>query len=121
MIEIQAPEKIKRGEVLRGKAIIELDKELYVRSVSVSFDNELSYSNPCTDNFSRWGFSTPKQLFETGSKLRSDTIPFEFSIPKEAPPSYEGSSLTSRSRINVKIDCPMARDIHAEMNVEVER
>lgn len=121
MIEIQAPEKIKRGEVLRGKAIIELDKEVNTRSVSVSFDNELSYSNPCTHNFSRWGFSNPGKLFDPNNKLRNITIPFEFSIPKEAPPSYKGSSLISIWKINVKIDIPMARDIHAEMNVEVER
>ncbi len=120
MIEIQAPEKIKRGDVLRGKAIIEFDKEVNARSASVSFENELSYSNPCTDNFSRWRFSTPRQLLNA-SKCRNITIPFEFSIPKEAPPSYEGSSLTSGWKINVKIDIPMALDIHAEMNVEVER
>lgn len=121
MIEIQAPEKIKRGEVLRGKAIIEFDMDVSARSVSVSFDNELSFSNPCRKNFSRWSFSNPGQPFDISSKLSNITIPFEFSIPKEAPPSYEGSSLTSSWKINVKIDIPMARDIHEEMNVKVER
>jgi hypothetical protein len=121
MIEIQAPGIIKRGEVLRGKAIIKFEKELNARSVSVSFDNEISYSNPCTDNLSRWSISNPGQLFDISSKPLNITIPFEFSIPKEVPPSYKGSSLTSRWKIDVKIDIPMALDIHAEMNVEVER
>jgi hypothetical protein len=84
MIIIQAPEKIKRGEVLRGKATIELDKEVNARSISVSFDNELSYSNPCTKNFSGWSFSNPMQLFDKGTKLRNAIIPFEFNIPKDA-------------------------------------
>ncbi len=121
MIEIQAPEIIKRGEILRGKAIIKFEKELNARSVSVSFDNELSYSNPCTDNLSRWSISNPGQLFDISSKPLNITIPFEFSIPKEAPPSYKGSSLTSSWKIDVKIDRPMALDIHEEMIVEVER
>jgi hypothetical protein len=121
MIIIQAPEKIKRGEVLRGKAIIELDKEVNARSVSVSFDNELSYSNPCTKNFSSWSFSYPRQLFDKGNRLRNATIPFEFDIPKEAPPTYGGRALTSSWKVNVKIDIPLSRDIHAGKDVEVER
>ncbi|HEY9245533.1 MAG TPA: hypothetical protein VIO11_01675 [Candidatus Methanoperedens sp.] len=121
MISIQAPEKIKRGVVLRGKVIIEPDKEVNARSVSVSFDNELSYSNPCTKNFSSWNFSNPGQLFGEGPGLRNAMIPFEFNIPKEAPPTYGGKSLKSSWKINVKIDIPLSRDIHAAKNVEVER
>ncbi len=119
MIIIQVPEKLKRGGVLKGKVIIELDKEVNARSVSVSFDNELSYSNPCTKNFSGWSFSNTVQHFDTG--LRSITIPFEFNIPGEAPPTYTGRSLISRWKVNVKIDLPLARDIHAAKDVEVER
>ncbi len=37
MIEIQAPHKIKRGEILKGIAVIELNKEVAARKVSVSF------------------------------------------------------------------------------------
>ncbi len=121
MINIQVPEKIKRGEVLKGKVIIELDKEVNARSVLVSFDNELSYSNPCTKNFSDWNFSNPKKLFDAGTKLRSVMIPFEFNIPKEAPPTYRGKSLKSGWKVNVKIDIPLARDINARKDVEVER
>ncbi len=121
MIGIQAPEKIKRGEVLRGKVIIELDKEVNARSISVSFDNELSYSNPCTKNFSSWNFSNPKQLFDEGTRFRSAIIPFEFNIPKEAPPTYGGKSLKSSWKVNVKIDIPLARDIHAGKDLEVKR
>ncbi len=121
MINIQAPEKIKRGEVLRGKVIIELDKEVNARSVLVSFDNELSYSNPCTKNFSSWSFSNPKQLLDASTKLRHEIIPFKYNIPKEAPPTYGGKSLKSSWRVNVKIDIPLARDIHAGKDVEVKR
>ncbi len=120
MIEIQAPQKIKRDDILKGIAIIELDKEVNARKVSVSFDNVISYPNPCTKNFSKWSIANSRQLFTTG-KLRYTTIPFEFKIHKEVPPSYEGGSLTSSWKINVIIDIPMSRDIHAEMKVEVER
>ncbi len=119
MIDIQAPEKIKRGEVLRGKVAIELDKEVKTRGVSVSFDNTLSYPNPCAKNFSSWKLSTLHQ-FPT-SMLRSAIIPFEFNVPGDAPPTYQGESLASVWKINVKIDIPISFDIHAEKNVEVER
>ncbi len=119
MIDIQAPEKIKRGEVLKGKIVIELDKEVKTRGVSVSFDNTLSYPNPCTKNFSKWKLSNQHQFPD--SMLRSALIPFEFNVPKEAPPTYQGSSLVSVWKINVKIDIPLAFDIHAEKIVEVER
>ncbi len=121
MIDIQAPEKIKRGEVLKGKIIIGLDKEVNARNITVSFDNELSYSNPCKRNFSRWSFSNPRQLSERSSRLRNAIIPFEFNIPREAPPTYEGISLESGWKVNVKIDIPLSRDIHAEKTVVVER
>ncbi len=119
MIDIQAPEKIKRGEVLKGKVVIELDREVKTRGVSVSFDNALSYSNPCTKNFSKWRFSNLHQIPD--SMLQNTVIPFEFNVPKEAPPTYRGSSLVSVWKINVKIDITLAFDIHAEKNVEVER
>lgn len=119
MIEIQAPEKIKKGDVLKGKIVIELDKEAKTRGVSISFDNTLSYSNPCTKNFSKWKFSNLHQIPD--SMLLSAVIPFEFNVPKEAPPTYQGTSLVSIWKINVKIDIPLAFDIHAEKIVEVER
>ena len=121
MIDIQSQDKIKRGEVLRGKVIIELDKDVKVRAVSVSLDNRLSYPNPCTKNFSGW--STLNHLLspDTGDRLRSTIIPFEFNIPREAPPTYSGKSLVSNWKINVKIDRPLSFDIHAEKIVEVER
>ncbi len=119
MIDIQAPEKTKRGEVLKGKVVIELDKEVKTRGVSVSFDDTLSYPNPCTKNFSRWKVTNPLQFPD--SMLRSAIIPFEFNIPRDAPPSYQGKSLVSIWKISAKIDIPLAFDIHAEKIVEVER
>ncbi len=119
MIDIQAPEKIKRGEVLKGKVVIELEKEIKTRGVSISFDNTLSYPNPCTKNFSRWKLSNLHRIPD--SMLRNAIIPFEFNVQEESPPAYQGSSLVSIWKINVKIDIPLAFDIHVEKIVEVER
>jgi hypothetical protein len=121
-IEIKAPEKIKKGGVLEGTVIIALDKEVKFRDVIISFDNTITYSNPCTKNFSGWNMvSTSQPNLEKGGSLLNATIPFKFSIPKEAPPSYKGEQIESTWKLNVKIDIPLSFDIHAEKNVEVER
>ncbi len=120
MIDIQSPDKIKRGDVLKGQVFIDLDKETRIRGVLISFDNMLSYSNPCTNNFSGWRFQHPHQVFNKDA-FRTATIPFKFDIPKEAPPTYRGKSLNSSWQINVKIDIPLALDVHAKKDVEVER
>ncbi len=121
-IEIKAPEKIKRGDVLEGTVIIALDRDVNFRDVIISFDNTITYPNPCTKNFSGWNLvSTSQQYMDKGAGLRNATIPFKFSIPGDAPPSYKGEHIESIWRINVKIDIPWAFDIHAEKYVEVER
>ncbi len=121
MIDIQTPEKIKRGEVLRGSAIIQLDKDVKIRDVIVSFENKLSYPNPCKKNLSGWKLFNPQRFFYTGAKVRNVVIPFEFNIPKEVPPTYEGISLSSSWKVKVKVDIPLSFDIHSEKSVEVER
>ncbi|MGB8217692.1 MAG: hypothetical protein WCE94_10370 [Candidatus Methanoperedens sp.] len=121
-IEIKAPEKIKKGGVLEGTVIIALDKEVKFRDVIISFDNTITYPNPCTKNFSGWNMvSTSQQSPDKDGRLLNASIPFKFSIPKEAPPSYKGEQIESTWKLNVKIDIPLAFDIHAEKYVEVER
>ncbi|MCZ7382149.1 MAG: hypothetical protein O8C64_11355 [Candidatus Methanoperedens sp.] len=121
-VEIKAPEKIKRGEVLEGTVIITLDKDVKFRDIIISFDNTITYPNPCTKNFSGWNMvSTSQQNLDKSGILLNAAIPFKFSIPREAPPSYKGEQIESTWKLNVKIDVPLAFDIHAEKYVEVER
>jgi hypothetical protein len=121
-VEIKAPEKIKRGGVLEGTVIITLDKDVKFRDLIISFDNTITYPNPCTKNFSCWNLvSVSQQYLNKGGRLRNAMIPFEFSIPREAPPSYKGECIESTWQVNVKIDIPLSFDIHAEKYVEVER
>ncbi len=121
-VEIKAPEKIKRGGVLEGTVIIALDKDVNFRDVIISFDNAITYPNPCKKNFSGWSFVSPSQPYlDKGSRLRNASILFKFSIPKEAPPTYTGEQIESIWQIKVKIDIPLYFDIHAEKYVVVER
>ncbi|MCZ7384932.1 MAG: hypothetical protein O8C63_09325 [Candidatus Methanoperedens sp.] len=121
-IEVKAPEKIKKGGVLEGTVIIALDKDVKFRDVIISFDNTITYPNPCTKNFSGWNMvSTSQPNLEKGGSLLNAAIPFKFSIPKEAPPSYKGEQIESTWKLNVKIDIPLSFDIHAEKYVEVKR
>jgi hypothetical protein len=121
-VEIKAPEKIKKGGVLEGTVIIALDKDVKFRDVIVSFDNTITYPNPCKKNFSGWNLvSTAQQYLDKGEKLLNVTIPFKFSIPREAPPSYKGEYIESTWQVKVKIDIPLSFDIHSEKYVEVER
>ncbi|MFZ3060450.1 MAG: hypothetical protein WA102_12045 [Candidatus Methanoperedens sp.] len=121
-VEIKAPEKIKKGGVLEGTVIITLDKDVKFRDVIISFDNTITYLNPCKKNFSGWNLvSVSQQYLNKGGRLRNAMIPFEFSIPREAPPSYKGKYIESIWQVNVKIDIPLSFDIHAEKYVEVER
>ncbi|VVB96650.1 Uncharacterised protein [uncultured archaeon] len=121
-VDIKAPEKIKRGMVLEGTVIIALEKDVNFSDVIISFDNTITYPNPCTKNFSGWNLvSASQQNLDKGAKLRNAMIPFKFSIPEEAPPSYKGENIESIWQVNVKIDIPWAFDIHAEKYVEVER
>ena len=121
-VEIKAPEKIKKGGVLEGTVIIALEKEVKFRDVIISFGNTITYPNPCKKNFSGWNLvSTSQPNLEKGGMLLNAAIPFKFSIPKEAPPSYKGDNIESTWQVKVKIDIPLAFDIHAEKYVEVER
>ena len=121
-VEIKTPEKIKRGGVLEGIVIIALDKDVNFRDVIISFDNTITYPNTCTKNFSGWNLlSVSQQYLDKGARLRNATIPFKFSIPKEAPPSYKGEHIESTWHLNLKIDIRMPFYIHAEKYVEVER
>ncbi len=58
---------------------------------------------------------------DKGGRLLNATIPFKFSIPGEASPSYKGEHIESTWQVKVKIDIPLALDIHAKKYVEVER
>lgn len=121
-IEIKAPRKIKRGEVLEGTVIITLDKDVKFRDINISFVNMITYPNPCKKNFSCWNLASGSQQYlNKGTRLRNAMIPFEFSIPKEAPPSYKGEYLKSIWEVKVNIDIPLSFDIHAEKSVEVLR
>ena len=121
-IEIKAPEKIRRSEVLGGTVIISLDKDVKIRDVMISFVNMITYPNPCKKNFSTWNLiSSSRTLPDKGRRLRSAMIPFEFDIPENAPPSYKGEYIGSAWQIKVKIDIPLSMDIHAEKSVVVER
>ncbi len=121
-IEIKAPEKIKRGGVLEGTVIITLDKDVKFRDVIISFGNTITYPNPCKKNFSgRNLVSMSQQYLDKGGRLLNATIPFKFSIPREAPPSYKGEYIENTWQVKVKIDIPLSFDIHVEKYVEVER
>ena len=121
-IEIKAPGKIKRGEVLEGTVIITLDKDVKFRDINISFVNMITYPNPCKKNFSGWNLASGSQQYlNKGGRLRNAMIPFEFSIPKEAPPSYQGEYLKSIWEVKLNIDIPLSFDIHAEKSVEVLR
>jgi hypothetical protein len=88
----------------------------------ISFDNIITYPNPCRKNFSGWNLlSMSQQYLDKGGRLRNAMIPFEFSIPGEAPPSYKGEYIESTWQVNVKIDIPLSFDIHAGKYVEVQR
>lgn len=121
-IEIKSPEKIKRGEVLEGTVIITLDKDVKFRDIMISFGNMITYPNPCKKNFSTWNLISDSQKFlNKGAWLRNAMIPFEFNVPKEAPPSYKGEYIESSWHVKVNIDIPLSFDIHAEKSVEVKR
>ena len=121
-IEIKAPGKIKRGEVLEGIVIITLDKDVKFRDVIISFVNMITYPNPCKKNFSSWTLASGSQQYlNKGTRLRNAMIPFKFSIPKEAPPSYKGEYLESIWQVKINIDIPLSFDIHVEKSVEVLR
>jgi len=121
-VEIKAPGKIKRGEVLEGTLIITLDKDVKFRDIIISFGNMITYPNPCKKNFSTWNLISGSQTFlNKGGRLRNAMIPFKFSIPKETPPSYKGKYLESAWQLKVKIDIPLSFDINTEKSVEVER
>jgi hypothetical protein len=82
----------------------------------------ITYPNPCKKNFSGWNLvSRPQQYHNKGTRLRNAMIPFEFKIPKEAPPSYKGKYLESAWQVKVNIDKPLSFDIHTEKSVEVLR
>jgi len=66
-------------------------------------------------NFSSWNLASgPQQYLNKGGRLRNAMIPFKFSIPEEAPPSYKGEYLESIWKVKVNIDIPLSFDIHAE-------
>lgn len=118
-IEIKSPDKIKRGEVLEGTIIITLDKDVKFRDIMISFVNIISYPNPCKKNFSTWNLiSDHKTFLNKGARLRNAMIPFEFNVPKVAPPSYKGEYIESSWKVKVNIDIPLSFDIHAEKSVE---
>jgi hypothetical protein len=120
LLEIRA--LIKKGGVLEGTVIIALDKDVKFRDVTVSFGNTITYPNPCKKNFSGWNLVSMSQpTLDKGGRLQNVTIPFKFSIPREAPPSYKGEYIESTWQVKVKIDIPLSFDIHAEKYVEVER
>lgn len=121
MIDIQIPEKTRRGELLKGKIIISLEKEVNCRNLFVSFDNILTYHNTCVSDFSGWNIMNSQAFPAKIERLRNAIIPVEFRIPENAPPTYTGKALNSRWQVNVKIDIPLAKDIHAQKMVEVER
>ena len=121
-IEIKAPGIIKRGEVLEGSVIITLDEDIKFRDLIISFENKISYPNPCKKYFSYMNLiSGSQQYMNKGGRLRNAMIPFEFTIPREAPPSYKGKYIESSWYVTVKVDIPLAIDIHAEKCVEVKR
>ncbi len=121
MIDIQVPEKVRRGEVLKGKIIISLDREVNCRNLFISFDNILTYHNPCVGDFSGWSIMNSQVFPGKFEKLHNAIIPVEFRIPENAPPGYAGKTLNSRWQVRVKIDIPLSTDIHADKLVEVER
>ncbi len=121
MIDIQIPEKARRGEILKGKVVISLDREVNCRNLSVTFDNILTYHNPCVRDFSGWSIMNSQAFSAKGERLRNAIIPVEFRIPENAPPCYAGKALNSRWQVRVKIDIPLSSDIHAEKIVEVDR
>ena len=121
-IEIKSPGYIKRGEVLEGTIIITLDKDVKFRDIMISFVNTITYPNPCKKNFSTWNLiSDPQKFLNKSAWLRNAMVPFEFNVPKEAPPSYKGEYIESSWQVKVKIDIPLSFDIHAEKSVEVMR
>ena len=67
----------------------------------------------------RGGFHYAAGVKTHSRKVR--LIPFEFNVPKEAPPSYKGEYIESSWQVKVNIDIPLSFDIHAEKSVEVER
>lgn len=121
MIDIQIPSKVRRGEVLKGNVVISLEKEVNCRNLFISFDNILTYHNPCVRDFSGWSIQNSQVFSSKGKGLCNTIIPVEFRIPEKAPPSYAGRALNSRWLVTVKIDIPLSTDIHADKIVEVER
>jgi hypothetical protein len=121
MIDIQIPSKVRRGEPLKGNIAISLEKEVNCRNLFISFDNVLTYHNPCVRDFSGWSIQNSRVSSGKSERLCNAIIPVEFRIPENAPPSYVGKALNSRWMVKVKLDIPLAIDIHAEKIVEVER
>ena len=82
----------------------------------------ITYPNPCKKDFSTWNLiSDSKTILNKGGRLRNAMIPFEFNVPKEAPPSYKGEYIESSWQVKVNIDIPLSFDIHTEKRVEVKR
>lgn len=116
------PERVKRGEQLKGRCEINLGNEVSCREIVVSLECFVIYNNPCVSNFGE-GWS---QMFRTtaglaGGKLRHSSFDFQFSIPPEAPPTYAGTRLSCRWQVKTKIDIPWAFDINQARDVVVER
>ncbi|MBU4220188.1 MAG: hypothetical protein KKA10_00970 [Euryarchaeota archaeon] len=121
MIDIKVPEKVGRGEVLKGNVVISLGKEVNCRNLFISLDNVLTYKNPCVREFSGWSIQNSRVYSSKSERLCNAIIPVEFMIPENAPPGFSGRALNSRWLVKVKIDIPLSTDIHAEKIVEVER
>ncbi len=119
MVEFSVPSEVKLGETISGAVHIKPEEIGRAKEIVLYFENRIEYPNPCTKNFSKWGRC--EKSFPSNEAKVNGNLTFEYTIPKNAPQTYNGQALRSRWFVKVKIDIPFWFDKNIEKEVIVKR
>lgn len=118
MVDFSVPSEVKRGEKISGSVYVKTEEIGRARKIVLYFENRIQYPNPCKNNFSSWGYT--KEFPSKDAKINGN-LPFEYVVPVNAPPTYNGQALKSKWFVKVKIDIPFWFDKNIEKEVVVKR
>ena len=93
------------GERIRGHVVLEVSRQTNVRKTQISLGWHTTGRGDTAQGSIRQ-LDLPGQTYEPGRHR----IPFEFRMPSQGPPSYEGQLIHVQWHVKASVDLPWAKD-----------